>query len=111
MPKIARLGPAIVVFGSSEYMAPVRLRVFHVAANRFAGVAYRIVPNSPGSGETWTPDAFNDADLRELAEHIPSLRIVGPGCPTVMEVNEIDLARLTSIAREPRQRTRPWRPR
>jgi hypothetical protein len=109
MPRIARFGPAIIVFDASKYMAPVRLRLFHVAANRFAGVAYRITPNSDG-GETWTPDAFSEAHLRELAEHIPSLRIIGPGCPTMMEVNAADVARLTSMAREPRRRTSPWRP-
>jgi hypothetical protein len=56
----------------------------------------------PDGSETWTPDAFGEADLLEAAEHIPSLRIVDAGCPTALEVGDDDLALLTSMAREPR---------
>jgi hypothetical protein len=68
MPRIARLGrDVIVVFGATEYVAPVKIRLFHAEGNRFTGVAYRIAPN-PDGGETWTPDAFNEVDLLEVVE-------------------------------------------
>lgn len=109
MLKIARLSrDVLVVFGATEYGARVRLRLFHAGGNRFSGVAHRIAPD-PGGGEVWTPDAFDDADLLEAAEHIPSLRIVGPGCPTDLEVGDADLVLLLLQARPPRRSVPPWR--
>lgn len=112
MMRIARLGrDVVVVFGAAEYVAPIRWRLFHAEGNRFTGVAYHIAPN-PDGGQTWTPDAFDAADLLAVAEHIPSLRIVRPGCPTVFEVEDADLARLTTTAERPRRRrVSPWRQR
>ena len=98
----------VVVFGATEYVAPIRLRLFHAGGSRFDGVAYRIAPN-PDGGETWTPDAFDEADLRGAAERIPSLRIVGAGCPTALEVGDDDLLMLESAARPPRRFVGPWR--
>lgn len=97
----------VMVFGASEFVAPMRLRLFHTEANRFATVAYRVAPN-PNGGETWTPDAFGEADLREVAEHIPSLRVVGAACPTALEVGEDDLALLTAEAKPPRRWAPLW---
>jgi hypothetical protein len=108
MPRIARLGrDVIVVFGATEYVAPVKIRLFHAEGNRFTGVAYRIAPN-PDGGETWTPDAFNEVDLLEVVESIPSLRIISPGLPTILEVGNADLTLLTLKARQPQRRTSPW---
>ena len=98
----------VVVFGATEYVAPIRLRLFHAGGNRFTGWAYRVAPN-PSGGELWTPDAFDEADLLQAAEHIPSIRVVGPGCPTVLEVGDDDLAMLIEKARPPRRFVAPWR--
>ena len=110
MMRIARLGRSVlVVFGATDYVAPMRLRLFHAEGNRFSGVAYRIAPN-PDGGETWFPDAFNDEDLLEVAEHIPSIRILGPAaCPTALEMSDADMARLTSMAKQPQLPMWPWR--
>jgi hypothetical protein len=106
--QIARFGrDLVVVFGATEFVAPIRLRLFHAGGNRFAAVAYRISPN-PDGGETWTPDAFCEADLRDALEHIPSFRIVGAGRPTPVEVGDADLAMLVARAKPPRARPLPW---
>ncbi len=106
--RIARFGRnLVVVFGASEYVAPIRLRLFHIEGRRFSGVAYRIALNPDGS-TTWTPDAFRGADLLEAAEHIPSLRIVDAGCPTTLEVGAEDLAMLAARAKPPRRSAGPW---
>lgn len=103
MVRIAFFGRNVcVVFGASEFVAPIRLRLFHAGDNRFAAVAYRIAPN-PEGGETWTPDAFDEADLRAVAEHIPTLRILAAGCPTILEVEDADLTMLILKARPPRR--------
>lgn len=109
MKRVAFLGrrELIAVFGADEYVAPIRLRLFHTEGNRFAAVAYRITPD-PDGGEIWMPDVFSDADLRDAAEHIPSLRTVGAGCPTAVEVGGADLALLVARARPPRARPPPW---
>jgi hypothetical protein len=39
----------VVVFGATEFVAPIRLRLFHAEGNRFTGVAYRIAPNPDGA--------------------------------------------------------------
>ena len=111
MLRIARFGrDLVVVFGASEFVFPFRLRLFHTEANRFAAFAHRVSPNPDGpDGSTlWTADAFGEADLRDAAEHIPSLRIIGPGCPTAVEVGDADLAMLVAKAKPPRQRPLPW---
>lgn len=97
-----------VVFGASEYVAPIRLRLFHTGENRFGGWAYRIAP-APSGGELWTPDAFREADLLQAAEHIPSIRVVDPGCPTGLEVGDDDLAMLIEKAGPPRRSLGPGR--
>lgn len=97
-----------MLFGASGYVAPVGLRLFHAGGNRFAGVAYRVARNPDGS-TTWTPDAFDGADLREAAEHIASIRVVDVGCPTILEVGDDDLTMLTLKARPPRRFVAPWR--
>ena len=106
-------GSIVVVFGAAEYPAPIRLRLFHVEGRRFEGVAYRVSPNPDGpDGSTlWTPDAFGEADLLQAAEHIPSIRIVHAGCPTILEVGDDDLTTLAAMARPPRPRrfAGPWR--
>jgi hypothetical protein len=108
MPRIARLGrDVIVIFGATDYVAPVKFRLFHAEGNRFTGVAYRIAPN-PDGGETWTPDAFNEVDLLEVLESIPSLRVISPGLPTTLEVGDADLTRLTLKAQQPQRGTAPW---
>ena len=43
-------GSIVVVFGASEYPAPIRLRLFHIEGRRFNGWAYRIAPK-PDGGE------------------------------------------------------------
>lgn len=102
--RIARLGhDVVVVFGALEFFAPIRLRLFHVGERTFLGVAYRIGP-APEGGELWTPDALGPDDLRIVAAHIPSVRIAAPGCPTTLEVSELDLAQLDQLAVEPRRR-------
>lgn len=98
----------VVVFGASEYVAPIRLRLFHAGRNRFDGWAYRIAPRPDGGG-LWTPDSFGEADLLQVAEHIPSIRIVHAGCPTTLEVGDDDLTALTVMARPPRSFVGPWR--
>ena len=105
--RIAHLGPnVVVVFGAMEFVAPIRLRLFHVGERTFLGVVYRTKPASEG-GEHWTPDAIGPDDLRVVAEYIPSVRIAAAGCPTTLEVSEPDLARLDRLATEPRP-CRPW---
>ena len=107
-PRLASFGRDLaVVFGATEYVAPIRLRLFHTGGTGFAAVAYRVSPD-PDGGETWTPDAFGGADLRDAAEHIPSLRIVGAGCPTAVEVGDDDLALLVAKAKPLRQSPPPW---
>lgn len=101
-------GSIVVVFGATEYPAPIRLRLFHIEGSRFEGVAHRIAPN-PDGGELWTPDAFDGADLLQVAEHIPSIAVVGAGCPTILEVGDDDLAMLAARARPPRRSVGPWR--
>ena len=98
----------VVVFGAAEYFAPIRLRLFHTGENRFDGWAYRMAPN-PSGGESWTPDAIDGADLLRAAEHIPSIRVVDRGCPTVLEARDDDLAMLIEKARPPRRLVGPWR--
>jgi hypothetical protein len=65
-------------------------------------------PDGPDGSATWTPDAFGEADLRDAAEHIPSLRIVGAGRPAAVEVGDADLAMLVARAKPPRARPLPW---
>jgi hypothetical protein len=69
---------------------------------RFTGVAYRIRPTPDGKGEIWTPDAFGEEDLRAVREHIPTLRIVAPGYPTGLEMEDADLVLLAIMAEPPR---------
>lgn len=86
--RFVALSPSIaVVFGAAEYFVPIRLRLFQVEGCRFEGVAYRIAP-APSGGESWTPDAFDEADLLQAAEHIPSIRAVRAGWPTILEVGD-----------------------
>jgi hypothetical protein len=65
-------------------------------------------PDGPDGSATWTPDAFGEADLRDAAEHIPSLRIVGAGRPAAVEVGDADLATLVARAKPPRARPLSW---
>ena len=100
----------MVVFGAAEYVAPIRLRLFHVEGCRFEELAYRIAPD-PGAGagagagadELWPPDAFDEADLLQAAEHIPAIRAVRAGCPTILEGGDGDLTALTARAKLPRR--------
>ena len=80
-PLLARLSKdVIVVFNATEYVAPIRIRLFYHQANRFLAVVYRLTPN-PEGGTLWTPDALNQDDLEQVRACILSVRIVFLGLP------------------------------
>ena len=88
---LARLSKdVIVVFNASEYVAPIRIRLFHHQANQFLAVVYRITPNPEGGDFLYFICALSGRSGAGQGLH-----------PLVLELRLLGVARRLSWSRRP----------